>query len=67
MVSHTSIIKNTISSYNCITMNTHNINFSTAVGLSDPFCTLYLNPKQKHNTSMKPENLNPVWREYFSL
>ncbi|XP_035714351.1 protein unc-13 homolog 4B isoform X3 [Folsomia candida] len=36
-------------------------------GLSDPFCTLFVSPKQKHNTSMKPETLNPVWREYFSF
>ncbi|CAG7828570.1 unnamed protein product [Allacma fusca] len=36
-------------------------------GLSDPFCTLYVSPKQKHNTSMKPATLNPTWREYFSF
>lgn len=36
-------------------------------GLSDPFCTLFVSPRNKHNTSMKPETLNPVWREYFSL
>ncbi|XP_014272983.1 protein unc-13 homolog 4B isoform X1 [Halyomorpha halys] len=40
-----------------------------ANGLSDPFCTLYLTSKSTHryNTSVKPETLNPLWQEYFSL
>ncbi|KAK6635250.1 hypothetical protein RUM44_000501 [Polyplax serrata] len=38
-------------------------------GLSDPFCTLYLNstPTHRYNTSVKSETLAPVWEEHFSL
>ncbi|EEB13180.1 conserved hypothetical protein [Pediculus humanus corporis] len=38
-------------------------------GLSDPFCTLYLNstPTHRYNTSVKTETLCPVWEEHFSL
>ncbi|CAH1393927.1 unnamed protein product, partial [Nezara viridula] len=40
-----------------------------ANGFSDPFCTLYLTSKSTHryNTSVKPETLNPLWQECFSL
>nr|CAD7418495.1 unnamed protein product [Timema poppensis] len=39
------------------------------VGLSDPFCTLYLSSANTHryNTSVKSATLCPVWEEHFSL
>ncbi|KAJ9590096.1 hypothetical protein L9F63_016775 [Diploptera punctata] len=38
-------------------------------GMSDPFCTLYLNSDSTtpFNTSVKPETLDPVWEESFTL
>ncbi|KAG8239010.1 hypothetical protein J437_LFUL005067, partial [Ladona fulva] len=38
-------------------------------GLSDPYCTLYLNSAAEHryNTSVKSETLTPAWEEHFSL
>ncbi|XP_037945402.1 protein unc-13 homolog 4B isoform X2 [Teleopsis dalmanni] len=38
-------------------------------GLSDPFVTLFLesNSTHRYNSSVKPDTLNPIWEEHFSL
>ncbi|CAH0392053.1 unnamed protein product [Bemisia tabaci] len=52
---------------------THHVLLETAqqkeVGLSDPFCTLFLSsaPTHRYNTSVKGQTLTPVWEEHFSL
>ncbi|XP_033214634.1 protein unc-13 homolog 4B isoform X2 [Belonocnema kinseyi] len=40
-----------------------------ANGLSDPFCTLYLEsaPTRRYNTAVKTETLSPAWEEHFEL
>ncbi|CAG7662165.1 unnamed protein product [Allacma fusca] len=38
-----------------------------ANGLSDPYCRLFVSPKQKFTTTVKPATLTPVWKEHFTI